>query len=92
MHFNTLSIATAMVAVLVQSGEANIGQGLGFIGRVAAEIGTGAWNVGVEVATKKTKRQSTSPYPGVSDEEYNRCYDEAAGTRIEVTSAAAGSM
>lgn len=100
MHFNTLSTVTAMVAVLAQTGEANIGQGVGLLAKVGAEVGTGAWNVGVEVATRKAKRgthyiskrvpQNTSPYPGVSDEEYNRCFDALTSTSVDVTSPADG--
>jgi len=98
MHFNTFTTATTMVAILAQTSEANIGQGAGLLGRIFSEIGSGAWGVGVEVATKKAKRnipyiskrvpQNTSPYPGVSDVEYNRCFDELTSTRVEVTSPA----
>jgi hypothetical protein len=102
MHFNTLTTATTMVAILAQTSEANIGQGAGLLGRIFSEIGSGAWGVGVEVATKKAKRngpyiskrvpQNTSPYPGVSDVEYNRCFDELTSTRVEVTSPASDGM
>ena len=101
MHFNTLSTVTAMVAVLAQTGEANLGQGVGLLAKIGAEVGTGAWNVGVEVATKKAKRgnhyiskrvpQNTSPYPGVSDEEYQRCFNELTSTTVDVTSPAGDS-
>jgi hypothetical protein len=102
MHFNTFTTATTMVAILAQTSEANIGQGAGLLGRIFSEIGSGAWGVGVEVATKKARRnvpyiskrvpQNTSPYPGVSDVEYNRCFDELTSTRVEVTSPASDGM
>lgn len=99
MHFNTLSTFTAVVAVLAETGEANLGRGIGLLAKIGAEVGTGAWNVGVDVATKKAKRddhyimkrvpQNTSPYPGVSDQEYNRCFNALTSTSVDVTSPAA---
>ena len=99
MHFNTFTTVTSIVAIMAQTSEANIGQGASLLGKIFAEIGSGAWSVGVDVATKKARRdvpyiskrvpQNTSPYPGVSDEEYQRCFGELTTTRVAVTSPAA---
>jgi hypothetical protein len=76
MHFNAFTTATTMVAILAQTSEANIGQGVGLLGEIFGEIGGDLWSVGVEILTKKARRnvpynskrvpQNTSPYPGSS--------------------------
>jgi hypothetical protein len=98
MHFNTFTTAATIVVILAQTSEANIGQGVGLLGEIFGEIGGDLWSVGVEILTKKARRnvpynskrvpQNTSPYPGVSDVEYNRCFDELISTRVVVTSPA----
>lgn len=99
MHFNTLGFVAATIAALSQTGAANIGQGTRLLGKIAGEVGTTGWNVGLHVSDKRDldglprrAPQGANPFPGVSDVEYERCFNDAVAAVITATSPAGDGM